>query len=142
MITAHGEEMDGYFKVFYPLDCNIKRGEEILLDGDENTTSAFPPGTKVTFSVVQTGQQDDQDQESASDSTSESGNEDFNRDDDDGDDADMASTDEGKYLSMFVRTQEKVAVYSGSIKPFFFSVRTSGNEGSACLDSLFSRFNS
>lgn len=60
MITAHGEEMDGYFKVFYPLDSTITRGDEILLDGDENTTSAFPPGTKVTVSVVQTRQLDDQ----------------------------------------------------------------------------------
>lgn len=119
MITALGEEKDGYFKVFYPLDSGITRGDEILLDGDENTTSAFPPGTKVTFSVVQTGQLDDQDQESVSDSTSESGNEDLNGDDDEDDDADMASTDGGKYLSMFVTIQEKVAVYSGSIKPIF-----------------------
>ena len=104
MITAHGEEMDSYFKVFYPFDSSITRGDEILLDGDENTMSAFPSGTKVTFSVVQTGQIDNQDQESVSDSTSEAGNEDLNGDDDDDDDGDMASTDGGKYLSMFVTT--------------------------------------
>lgn len=52
MIIVYGEEMDGYFKVFYFLDCNIKRGEEIFLDGDENIMFVFFFGIKVIFLVV------------------------------------------------------------------------------------------
>lgn len=121
MITFLGEKMDSYFKEVYPLDSSVTR----------TRMSAFPPGTKVTFSVVPTGQLDNQDQESVSNSTSENG------DDDNNDDADMASTDGGKYLFVCNNSGESSGLLQQH-KTIFFSVRTSGNEGSLFRQSFLS----
>ena len=51
IVVALREEKDGIFHVVYAMNESVSRGEEILLDG-EYSTSTFPAGTKVTFSVV------------------------------------------------------------------------------------------
>ena len=50
-MVALGEEKDGIFHILYAMNESVSRGEEIILDG-EYSTSTFPAGTKVTFSVV------------------------------------------------------------------------------------------
>ncbi|KAL9987554.1 hypothetical protein ACROYT_G001882 [Oculina patagonica] len=84
MITALGEEREGYFQVIYPLDSSLERGQEIILDGGENTTSTFPAGTKVVFPVVRPKPLDDLSDASESASSEET------------DDDDSVKTDRGE----------------------------------------------
>ena len=50
-MVAVGEERDGYFSVVYPLDTSVRRGGEIIIEGDYSRAS-LPPGTKVSFAAV------------------------------------------------------------------------------------------
>lgn len=76
------------------MDSSLQNGEEILLDGGENTTLTFPAGMKVVFLVVRTEPLDNQNDFSRESTAS----------DDETENDDTVQTDRGNHMKAQKRT--------------------------------------